>query len=74
MFYTWCIKVVGIRLGSQLWFLYFWVARKGFFSLVVFHMSGPCLGGFEILRDTHILAPHLRSRPAFEGLLGFTMA
>lgn len=56
--------MVSVFLGS----------KKGLFSLVVFHMSGPCLGGFERLRDTHILAPHLRSRPAFEGLLGFTMA
>lgn len=41
MCYTWCIKVVGIRHGSQLRFLYFLEAKKGFF-LFIFHMGGPC--------------------------------
>lgn len=31
VFYTWCIKVVGILHGIQLKFLYFWEAKKGFF-------------------------------------------
>lgn len=53
--------------------VFLWGQRRALFFCLFFIWLALVLKDFKDW-DTSIQAPHVRSRPAFEGFLGFTMA